>query len=182
MIVFESRDGGNARGDANISSATYQPRFHVVLHQPEIPPNTGAAGRTCVALQAKLWLVRPLGFQVDQRSLRRAGLDYWQHLNWAVADNWDDLRQQAADAGDDMDRCWMFTRTATNSYTAAKFRSGDWLVFGSETSGLPPSLLSDPDRNLRIPVSDHVRSLNLASAVAVAGYELARQTNSLADF
>lgn len=72
----------------------YQPLLHVVLHQPEIPPNTGTVGRTCVAIGAKLWLVRPLGFQVDQKSLRRAGLDYWQHLEWEIVDNWAHLMQR----------------------------------------------------------------------------------------
>lgn len=152
----------------------------MVLHQPEIPPNTGAVGRTCCALEAKLWLVRPLGFQIDERSLRRAGLDYWQHLNWAVVNDWSDLCEQAAEAGHAMERCWMFTRTATTPYASVEYRRGDWLIFGSETSGLPPSLLADSGRNLRIPVSDNVRSLNLASAVAVAGYELARQVGLLA--
>ncbi len=152
----------------------------MVLYQPEIPPNTGAVGRTCVALRAKLWLVRPLGFQVSERSLRRAGLDYWQHLNWAVVNDWNDLCDQANQAGCAIERRWMFTRTATTMYTAARFCEGDWLVFGSETSGLPATLLADSGRNLRIPVSPEVRSLNLASAVAVAGYELARQVGILA--
>jgi tRNA (cytidine/uridine-2'-O-)-methyltransferase len=158
----------------------YEPRFHIVLHQPEIPPNTGAVGRTCVALHAKLWLVRPMGFQVNERTVRRAGLDYWEHLNWSVVDDWADLCKQAGQSGQSMDRCWMFSRTATQNYCDVGFRAGDWLVFGSETSGLPPSLLADSGRNLRIPVSAEVRSLNLASAVAVAGYELVRQAGMFA--
>lgn len=105
----------------------YEPAFHVVLHQPEIPPNTGAIGRTCVALQAKLWLVRPLGFRIDEKTLRRAGLDYWQHLNWQVTDDWAELQGQIAAAAG-AERVWMFTRTAARSYLQARFRRGDWLV------------------------------------------------------
>lgn len=164
-----------------IQPASYPPQLHVVLHEPEIPPNTGAVGRTCLALQAKLWLVRPLGFQLDERTLRRAGLDYWQHLNWAVVDHWDDLLDQADCQQDGTPRPWMFTRTATRLHSEVRYQRGDWLVFGSETSGLPPRLLADPDRNLRIPVADAVRSLNLSSAVAVAGFEAARQIGFVAD-
>jgi tRNA (cytidine/uridine-2'-O-)-methyltransferase len=150
---------------------SYVPRFHVVLYQPEIPPNTGAVGRSCVALSAKLWLVRPLGFRVDEATLRRAGLDYWQHLQWQVVDNWEQLGRELSDA-----RLWFFTKTAARLFTAAEFRQGDALVFGSETSGLPPSLWRQaPDRALRIPTSPWVRSLNLSCSVAVAGYELQRQ-------
>ncbi len=164
-------------GESN-RAAHYQPQFHVVLHQPEIPGNTGAVGRTCLALEAKLWLVRPLGFRVDQRSLRRAGLDYWPLLNWSVVDSWDELCREAARDAGSPPRFWMFSRTATRIHSEAEFRRGDWLVFGSETSGLPSSLMANAKRNLRIPVSSLVRSLNLSSAVAVAGYELARQLNS----
>ena len=151
----------------------YEPRFHIVLYQPEIPPNTGAIGRTAVALQAKLWLVRPLGFQLNEKTLRRAGLDYWKNLNWQVADNWDQLIRELP-----VNRHWYFTKTATRSFWETEFRENDALVFGSETSGLPPSILqSDESRNLKIPIGEGVRSLNLSSAVAVAGYELGRQLN-----
>lgn len=147
------------------------PALHIVLYQPEIPQNAGNIGRTCVALGAKLWLVRPLGFRMDERHLRRAGLDYWQHLDWAVADDWAALRQRLPDP-----EPWLFTKTATRLYTTAEFRSGDVLVFGSETQGLPPSLLETAgDRALRIPMRDEARSLNLACAVAVAAYEASRQ-------
>lgn len=172
------------RGTSAIDSATYEPAFHVVLHQPEIPPNTGAIGRTCVALNAKLWLVRPLGFRTDEKALRRAGLDYWQHLNWQVVDNWADLQDNATKvneaAGSTAYRMWMFTKTATRDYRDCQMQHGDWLVFGCETSGLPASLLGDPERNLRIPTFEKVRSLNLSSAVAVAGYQAATQINLFA--
>ena len=150
----------------------YDPQLHIVLHQPEIPYNTGSVGRTCVAVAAKLWLVRPLGFRVDDYYLRRAGLDYWEHLEWQVVDNWDEL-QQALPTG----RRWLFTKKATRSYLDADYKPADVIVFGSESSGLPGSLLdSHPeDSLLRIPTRPEVRSLNLSNAVAVASYEALRQ-------
>ena len=147
-----------------------QPILNVVLHQPEIPGNTGAIGRTCVAIGAKLWLVRPLGFRVDEKTLRRAGLDYWQHLDWEVADTWDDLIKRLKPA-----RSWFFTRSARRAYDSIKFHAGDTLVFGSETTGLPARLTADKEVCLRIPTTSKVRSLNLSSAVAVASYEAIRQ-------
>jgi tRNA (cytidine/uridine-2'-O-)-methyltransferase len=147
------------------------PFLNIVLHQPEIPGNTGAVGRTCVALGAKLWLVRPLGFRVDERTLRRAGLDYWQHLDWEVADHWDDLMDRLRP-----ERIWFFSRFAQQSYTSTKFEQGDTLVFGSETSGLPGSLTDRfADCLLRIPTTEKVRSLNLATSVGVAAFEAVRQ-------
>ncbi len=145
--------------------------LHDVLHQPEIPQNTGNAGRTCAALGAKLWLVRPLGFRLDETRLRRAGLDYWEHLQWEAVDHWSQLRERLADAG----RWWYFSGRAQRSYLEARFRPGDVLVFGGETQGLPDSLLGDQRTALRIPTREVVRSLNLAAAVAVAAYEAARQ-------
>ncbi|MFK7769212.1 MAG: tRNA (cytidine(34)-2'-O)-methyltransferase [Mariniblastus sp.] len=145
------------------------------MHQPEIPGNTGAVGRTCVALGAKLWLVRPLGFQVDEKTLRRAGLDYWKHLDWEVADHWSDLVERLQP-----NRIWYFSRFAKKGYTTIEFERGDTLVFGSETSGLPASL-TDPnqERLLRIPTTDKVRSLNLATTVGIAAFEVARQIGAL---
>ena len=145
--------------------------LHVVLHQPEIPHNTGSVGRTCVALGAKLWLVRPLGFRIDDYHLRRAGLDYWEHLDWRVVDDWQELRSELP-----TDRLWMFTKRGDRDYLDADYRQGDALVFGRESSGLPQELLeSAPGRRLRIPTSDKVRSLNLSNSVAVAGYEARRR-------
>jgi tRNA (cytidine/uridine-2'-O-)-methyltransferase len=155
----------------------YPPNLHVVLHQPEIPHNTGAVGRTCVAIAAKLWLVRPLGFQLDDRHLRRCGLDYWERLDVEVVDTWDDLRFELPGS-----RFWFFTKTARNSYAETQFAAGDVLVFGSETQGLPRSLIEENrDTSLRIPTRAEVRSLNLSSAVAVAGYEAMRQIGRLDD-
>lgn len=146
--------------------------LHVVLYEPEIAENTGNIGRTCVALGAKLWLVRPLGFRIEDRRLRRAGLDYWEHLEWEAADEWPNLLARLPR----QPRLWLFTKTAARLYTQADFRSGDVLVFGSESRGLPPALLRDhSDRLLRIPMRPEARSLNLAVSVAVALYEAGRQ-------
>ncbi len=151
----------------------YQPRLHVVLYQPEIPYNTGSVGRTCVAVEAKLWLVKPLGFRVDDYHLRRAGLDYWQHLDWEVCDHWQQLLDRLAGS-----RLFLFSKKARRSFTEVAYQPGDALVFGSESAGLHDTLL-DPAASeaLRIPTSGHVRSLNLSNSVAVAAYEAVRQWN-----
>ena len=147
------------------------PPLHIVLHQPEIAENTGNVGRTCVALGAKLWLVRPLGFRIEDRRIRRAGLDYWQHLDWEAVDDWASLEERLADH-----RFWFFTKRATKKYTDAKFQPVDVLVFGPEPSGLPGGLIEKhADRCLRIPMKAEVRSLNLSVSVAVAAYEALRQ-------
>ena len=149
------------------------PFLNIVLYQPEIPGNTGAVGRTAVALGAKLWLVRPLGFRIDEKTLRRAGLDYWQHLNWEVADHWDDLLERLPQT-----RMWYFSRFATQGFANVEYQPGDTLVFGRETAGLPESLTSvNQDRLLRVPTTDKVRSLNLATTVGIAGFEVLRQVS-----
>ncbi len=156
---------------ATFGRVNYEPLLHIVLHQPEIPQNTGNIGRTCVALGAKLWLVRPLGFRLDERSLKRAGLDYWRHLDWQAVDHWPALCEQLDPA-----QMWFFTKFAERNYTSASFERGSVLVFGSETSGLPPTIREAFEaRCLRIPCRDDVRSLNLSVSAAVAGYEAARQ-------
>ena len=147
------------------------PFLHIVLHQPEIPGNTGAVGRTCVALGAKLWLVRPLGFRIDEKTLRRAGLDYWQYLNWEVVDDWSDLITKLL-----AKRFWFLSKSGERSIFDVTFSHGDALVFGSETNGLPPSLLvQHRETLLRIPTTDKVRSLNLSNSVAICAYEACRQ-------
>jgi tRNA (cytidine/uridine-2'-O-)-methyltransferase len=155
----------------------YDPCLHIVLYQPEIPYNTGSVGRTCVAVGAKLWLVRPLGFRVDDYYLRRAGLDYWQHLEWEVVDDWDSLVQRLPQHPPFRPTSpWLFTKTATQCYLDARFAPGDTLGFGSESSGLPAGMLTaHRDRCLQIPIRPQVRSLNLSNAVAVAAYEAQRQ-------
>jgi tRNA (cytidine/uridine-2'-O-)-methyltransferase len=147
------------------------PVLHIVLYQPEIPHNAGAVGRTCVALGAKLWLVRPLGFRVDDRRLRRAGLDYWQHLDWEAVDDWETLQRRLPGSS-----WWLFSKTAQTDYTAVRFARGDVLVFGSESQGLPGSLLdASQHRTLRIPIRCEARSLNLSVSVGIIAYEAKRQ-------
>lgn len=148
-------------------------RAHVILVEPEIAGNTGAIGRTCVAAGATLWLVRPLGFQLDDRHRRRAGLDYWEHLDLRVVNSID----EAADAIG-RGRLWSFTTKATRVYTDPRYSPGDALVFGSESRGLPSQWLTaqNPDRLLRIPVRAEARCLNLSSAAAIGLYEAIRQS------
>lgn len=153
----------------------YQPVLHVVLREPQIPPNTGNIGRTCVAAAAKLWLVKPLGFDVSEKARRRAGLDYWPHLQWQVVEDWPELTRCLAEplaAG----RAWFFSKKATRLHTEIAYRPGDVLVFGSETTGLPEDLLAEHAANaVRIPMREQVRSLNLAVAAGIAVYEALRQ-------
>lgn len=155
--------------------ALYEPCLHVVLYQPEIPQNTGNVGRTCVAIGAKLWLVRPLGFRIDAKNLRRAGLDYWKFLEWEVVSDWNSLADRFANQ-----RIWYFTKTATRVYTTVQYERGDVFVFGSESNGLPASLLHENSKStLKIPIRPEVRSLNLSNSVAIAVYEAQRQWESL---
>ena len=157
----------------------YAPRLHIVLHEPEIPPNAGNVGRTCVAIAAKMWLVRPLGFQIDDYHLRRAGLDYWDELEWEVADSWPDLTERLAAAG--AGGMWMFSARATRSYTSVAYQPGDVLVFGKESAGLPREITSaHPDRLLTIPSRPQVRSLNLSNCAAIVAYEALRQWDASA--
>lgn len=149
-----------------------EPSAHVVLYQPEIPQNTGNIGRTCVAVNAKLWIVRPAAFQLDDAKLRRAGLDYWAHLERGDAVNWDDLVSQLHPRP-----MYFLSKFAKRTIWEADFRRGDVLVFGRETSGLPASILDPEDpRALRLPTSEHVRSLNLATTAGIVLYEHQRQT------
>ena len=152
-----------------------KPLLHVALHEPDIPQNTGNIGRTCVAIGAKLWLIRPLGFRLDEKHLRRAGMDYWQHLDWEAVDSWHDLRARLPDA-----QVWYLTKTAQRLVWDAPFQQGDILLFGSESRGLPQSILSEhPTSNLKLPMKEVVRSLNLASTVNTVAYEAVRQFGGL---
>ena len=155
-----------------------EPILHVVLHQPEIPGNAGAVGRTCVAVGAKLWFVRPLGFRLSDKHMRRAGLDYWEHLSWEVVDDWECLVRRLPEAGR---RPWLLTKSAGILYCDAAFQPADVLVFGSETQGLPrPLLAAHPDRCLRIPVRPQARSLNLSVSVGIVAFEAVRQIRAAA--
>src|SRR5207253_2420737 len=115
----------------------YEPLLHIVLYQPEIPPNTGNIGRTCVAIGAKLWLIEPLGFRINENQLRPAGIDCWPLLEWETVPDWPPLAARLA-VPLAASRACFFTKTATRPYTDIRFEKGDILVFGSESSGLPP--------------------------------------------
>ena len=146
--------------------------IHVVLVEPEIPPNTGSVGRLCLAAGARLHLVKPLGFSLDDRQLRRAGLDYWSKVDCHLWDCFEDFRDGADGGG----RIFFLTTKAGRAYWREEFRDGDVIVFGRETKGLPESLLSDnADRCLKIPMAPETRSLNLATAVGIVLFEAVRQ-------
>jgi tRNA (cytidine/uridine-2'-O-)-methyltransferase len=147
--------------------------FHIVLVEPEIPPNTGNVGRLCLATGGHLHLVKPLGFSIDDRTLKRAGLDYWREVKVTLWDSFADL-QTAQPAGA---RYFFLTTKTTTPYWSAKFREGDFLVFGRETKGLPESLLAaNPGSLLTIPMATgQTRSLNLATSVGIVLYEAMRQ-------
>lgn len=147
------------------------PKLNVVLYTPEIPPNTGNIGRSCVALGAKLWLIEPLGFDIGEKAIRRSGLDYWQHLDLEVLPDWPTFLERIPHFNP-----WLFTKTGERSHTDVTYQEGDTLVFGSESSGLPDFVRQDhADKHLRIPMSPLVRSINLATAAGIAMYEFNRQ-------
>ena len=159
-------------GDPTDGPVAPTPALHVVLYRPEIAANTGAIGRTCVAVGARLWLVRPLGFHLDEKRRRRAGLDYWDHLDVRVIDALEDL--------DVSGRLWFFSGRAPLTYTSASYTAGDALVFGPESRGLPESLLdAHPEKCVRIPMRSGIRSLNLANSAAIGAYEAMRQIGGL---
>ena len=148
--------------------------FNVVLFEPEIPPNTGSVGRLCLATGSSLHLVKPLGFSLDSRSLQRAGLDYWAEVDVTVWDNFAALTAECAPAS----RFHFLTTKARRPYWSASFERGDYLVFGSETRGLPESLLAErSDDCITIPMRG-TRSLNLATAAGIVLYEAVRQLQS----
>ncbi|MBL8758519.1 MAG: tRNA (cytidine(34)-2'-O)-methyltransferase [Phycisphaerae bacterium] len=147
------------------------PLFHVALHEPEIPNNTGNIGRTCVATGCALHLIHPLGFSTSVKACRRAGLDYWPRLAPAEHASWDAYLASARPP-----RLWLFTTKSARTLWDADLLPGDHLVFGKETRGLPDHLLSaHPDRLLTLPMIPGERSLNLATAVCAAVYEGLRQ-------
>ena len=146
-------------------------RLKIVLMHPQIAPNTGNIGRLCVAANAELHLVRPLGFVLSDRNLKRSGMDYWPRLKLTVHDE-DEAFFRAADGG----RFWLFTSKANTSHWDASFHPDDWLIFGSETHGLSDRLLERfADQTLRIPQAADERCLNLSTAVGIGLYEALRQ-------
>ena len=145
--------------------------LNVVLVEPEIPPNTGNIGRLCLATGSTLHLVKPLGFSIDDRELKRAGLDYWKEVDVQL---WDSFEQLAEARGADA-RFFFLTTKSQRAYYDVKFQAGDFLAFGRETKGLPESLLAaHPEELLTIPMRG-TRSLNLATAVGIVLFEAVRQ-------
>lgn len=146
--------------------------FNIVLIEPEIGANTGNIGRTCVGLNSKLHLVGKLGFDITDKQLRRAGLDYWPHLDFVHHGSWDEWWRQVPNT----DRVFYFSTKANASLFESRFQPGDWLVFGRETKGLDPWILEKfPGQARRIPMTGPIRSLNVATAVAVVMFEGLRQ-------
>jgi tRNA (cytidine/uridine-2'-O-)-methyltransferase len=148
--------------------------FNVVLVQPEIPPNTGNIIRLCANTGARLHLVRPLGFPIDHAKMRRAGLDYHEFASVAVHDNWDAFVARESPAS-----LYALTTRGMLDHCSVQFRAGDYLVFGSETAGLPAEVFQQfpPERRIRLPMRPDNRSLNLSNAVAITVYEAWRQND-----
>ncbi|SDT23079.1 tRNA (cytidine/uridine-2'-O-)-methyltransferase [Paenibacillaceae bacterium GAS479] len=145
--------------------------FHIVLVEPEIPANTGNIARTCAATGAHLHLVRPLGFNTDDRTLKRAGLDYWHAVKVHYYDSFQEVRDSFPEG-----RFFFASTKAHNRYDSVAYRDGDLLVFGKETKGLPPELIeANPSAAIRLPMTGDVRSMNLSNSAAVILFEALRQ-------
>ena len=146
--------------------------FEIVLHQPEQPGNTGAIGRTCICAGATLHLIRPLGFLTDEKSVRRAGLDYWPRLGVREYESYEAFLTAHPGA-----RIWYLTTKARRTIAEGDYHDGDFLMFGKESAGIPEEILAaHPDWCVRIPMAAGERSLNLSNAAAVALYEALRHT------
>jgi tRNA (cytidine/uridine-2'-O-)-methyltransferase len=146
---------------------------NIVLVEPEIPPNTGNVARLCAAARATLHLVEPLGFKLDDAPFKRAGLDYWQHLDWHRWPDWPAFQKQLPAGA----RLWLIESKGPRHYAEVRYQAGDYLVFGRETAGLPAEIIAlYPDTWLRIPMFEaRARSLNLSNCVALVLYEALRQ-------
>ena len=147
--------------------------MNIVLHQPEIPANTGNIGRTCVATGTVLHLIEPLGFRIGEKELKRAGMDYWEHLDVRRYMNFEEFLEKNPNA-----KIWMATTKAKHVYSDVKFGPDDFIMFGKESAGIPEEILVDyEDTCIRIPMLDQIRSLNLSNSVAIVLYEALRQQN-----
>lgn len=147
--------------------------INIVLLEPQIPQNTGNIARTCAATGASLHLIRPMGFEVDDKKLKRAGLDYWHQLDITYYDNWGDFLSKNPTA-----QLFYFSTKAKNVYTDITYPDNVFLVFGREDAGLPEELLlKNKERCVRLPMRDNLRSLNLSNTAAIAVYEVLRQRN-----
>ena len=149
--------------------------LNVVLLEPEIPANTGNIGRTCTATGTALHLIRPLGFSLDEKQLRRAGLDYWKDLQVTVYENFGDFLEKNPGAAG---KLHLATTKAQKLYTEARYEDGDYIMFGKESRGIPEEILVEyEERCVRIPMESKIRSLNLSNSVAVVLYEALRQND-----
>lgn len=147
--------------------------MHIVLHQPEIPANTGNIGRTCVAVGAALHLIEPLGFRLNEKEIKRSGMDYWESLDVRRYINFKEFLEKTPKA-----RIWMATTKAKQLYSDVAFGEDDYIMFGKESAGIPEEILVEYEETcIRIPMLDKIRSLNLSNAVAVVLYEAMRQNN-----
>ena len=146
--------------------------LNIVLHEPEIPENTGNIGRTCTACGASLHLIDPLGFRLNEKSIKRSGMDYWEKLDWHRYTDYEEFLELHPGA-----RIWMATTKAEKCYTEADFRDGDYIMFGAESKGIPEEILvENREHCIRIPMAPEIRSLNLANSAAIVLYEALRQT------
>lgn len=145
--------------------------LNIVLHEPEIPANTGNIGRTCCATGTRLHLIGPLGFSLSEKALKRAGMDYWQHLDVTVYDDYNDFLSKNPDA-----KIYYATTKAPNVYTEVKYEPDCYIMFGKESAGIPEEILvNNQETCVRIPMNPQIRSLNLSNSVAIVLYEALRQ-------
>ncbi len=145
--------------------------MHIVLHQPEIPQNTGNIGRTCVATGSSLHLIEPLGFALNGKDIKRAGMDYWEKLDYTRYTNYEEFKEKHPGA-----KVWLATTKAKRSYTDVSFGPDDFIMFGKESAGIPEEILVENEEDcIRIPMGHGIRSLNLSNSVAIVLYEALRQ-------
>jgi tRNA (cytidine/uridine-2'-O-)-methyltransferase len=157
-----------------MSDAQYETLFRIVLLEPEIPQNTGNIGRTCVGTNCELHIIGPMSFEINDTQLKRAGLDYWPHLKYFYYNSYEEWYKTVEDPS----RVFYFTTKVKQTYYEPRYQKGDWLVFGKETKGLPPEIINEnKSQAVTIPQTGPVRSLNLATAVAISIYEGFRQVN-----
>ena len=147
--------------------------MNIILHEPEIPANTGNIGRTCVATGTSLHLIEPLGFRLDEKSVKRAGMDYWQHVDLHTYRNFEEFKEKNPNA-----KIWMATTKAKHVYSDVEFGPDDFIMFGKESAGIPEEILVDYEETcIRIPMLEQIRSLNLSNCAAIVLYESLRQQN-----
>lgn len=147
--------------------------FNIVLHEPEIPANTGNIGRTCVATGTRLHLIEPLGFRLTEKNLKRAGMDYWKDLDVTTYINWEEFLEKNPGA-----KIYMATTKAHQTYADVTYEDDCYIMFGKESAGIPEEILVDHEETcIRIPMAENIRSLNLSNSVAIILYEALRQHN-----